>query len=373
MSIRAPRRFALRCCSPASPPARSSAERIAFPRAAAAGRADRLVRAISNEDARDSVGEFETVMRPRRDRGRACRSPTSAPARAIIRSGCRRWSAARAACSPRTSCPRRSATRSPSGSQRERLDNVAVKLGQPNDPQLPDALVRPDLHDPHVSRDRAAERVPLAPARRRSSATAGSSSSTPTGRPTGTARRRGCWSASSTRSATSSPGSSGCPTANPISPSSSRAARGPSRRTSRSARRRRDRRQAADQVHGAACELRSPSGDDRAQPLNPCATTYHSDEPLRLAGGLACLTVAKRRLSSATRSVSAPPASTLATKAPPGLQHLDGEFERRLDQAHRAQMVGLRMADRVRRHVGEDEVGRPAERLPAAAPAPPRP
>jgi hypothetical protein len=48
-------------------------------------------------------------------------------------------------------------------------------------------------------------------------------------------------------------------------------------------------------------------------PLNPCATTYHSDEPLRLAGGLACLTEAKRRLSSATRSWSAPPASTLAT------------------------------------------------------------
>ena len=100
------------------------------------------------------------------------------------------------------------------------------------------------------------------------------------------------------------------------------------------------------------------------RPLNPCATTYHSDEPLRLAGGLACLTVAKRRLSSATRPQSAPPASTLATKAPPGLQHLGGEIERRLDQAHGAQMVGLRMADRVGGHVGEDEVGRPAERLP---------
>ena len=33
-------------------------------------------------------------------------------------------------------------------------------------------LVRPGLHDPHVSRDRAAQRVPVAPARRRSRATA---------------------------------------------------------------------------------------------------------------------------------------------------------------------------------------------------------
>ncbi len=37
-----------------------------------------------------------------------------------------------------------------------------------------------------------------------------------------------------------------------------------------------------------------------------------------LAGGLACLTAVKRRFSSATRLLSAPPASTLATNAPPG-------------------------------------------------------
>ena len=36
------------------------------------------------------------------------------------------------------------------------------------------------------------------------------------------------------------------------------------------------------------------------------------------AGGLACFTVWKLRFSVATRSLSAPPASTLATKAPPG-------------------------------------------------------
>src|SRR3546814_16222402 len=57
---------------------------------------------------------------------------------------------------------------------------------------------------------------------------------------------------------------------------------------------------------------------DLARPLNPCAITHHSDDSLRLAGGLACLTAVKLRLSSATRSLSAPPASTLATNAPPG-------------------------------------------------------
>ena len=37
--------------------------------------------------------------------------------------------------------------------------------------------------------------------------------------------------------------------------------------------------------------------------------------------------------------------------------------QRGLDQAHRAQMIGLRVADGVRRHVGQDEIGRAAERL----------
>ena len=35
--------------------------------------------------------------------------------------------------------------------QRERLDNVAVKLGAPDNPMLPDAIVRPHLPGPHVS------------------------------------------------------------------------------------------------------------------------------------------------------------------------------------------------------------------------------
>ena len=90
--------------------------------------------------------------------------------------------------------------------------------------------------------------------------------------------------------------------------------RRPRARRARSATRRSRRRS-----RRASAERAAPSSSAALiQPLNPCATTYHSDEPLRLAGGLACLTVAKRRFSSATRLESAPPASTLATKAPPG-------------------------------------------------------
>ena len=39
--------------------------------------------------------------------------------------------------------------------QRERLDNVAVRLGKPDDPMLPAPVVRPRLPGPHVSRDAA--------------------------------------------------------------------------------------------------------------------------------------------------------------------------------------------------------------------------
>ena len=46
-----------------------------------------------------------------------------------------------------------------------------------------------------------------------------------------------------------------------------------------------------------------------------------------------------------------------------GPKHLDREGRARLDQAHGAQMIGLRMADRIGRHVGKDEVGRAAQRL----------
>src|SRR6185503_17245478 len=88
-------------------------------------------------------------------------------------------------------------------------------------------------------------------------------------------------------------------------------------------------REPRDQRRGHLCdaEIRSRRGareglkEERQSltgPLNPCATTYHSLESLRLAGGFACFTVSKWRLRSATRLLSAPPASTFATKEPPG-------------------------------------------------------
>ena len=103
-------------------------------------------------------------------------------------------------------------------------------------------------------------------------------------------------------------------------------------------------------------------------PLKPCATTYHSLEPLRLAGGLACFTVAKWRFSSATSSASVAARQHLGDKGAARAQDLDRELQSRLDQRHRAQMIGLLVADGVRRHVRQDEVGRAAERLASARP-----
>ena len=187
-----------------------------------------FARAISNEDARDSVGEVETVMQPRRGPRRACRSPTSAPARAIIRSACRRWSAPRAGCSPRTSSPRRS--------RRARPARPARAARQCRDQARPAQrsaaarrLVRPRLHDPHVSRDRAALASSCgtcAPALKRDGRVIVVDADRPTdrhGTPPRLLRlrvRRG--------RLRRSPASSGCPTANPISPSSRpRGARAP--------------------------------------------------------------------------------------------------------------------------------------------------
>src|SRR3546814_16764289 len=56
-------------------------------------------------------------------------------------------------------------------------------------------------------------------------------------------------------------------------------------------------------------------GSDAFAALKPCAMTYHSEESLRLAGGLACLTLWKLRFSAAPRSLSAPPASPFATRS----------------------------------------------------------
>src|SRR3546814_20215772 len=58
-------------------------------------------------------------------------------------------------------------------------------------------------------------------------------------------------------------------------------------------------------------------GSDAFAALKPCAMTYHSEESLRLAGGLACLTLWKLRFSAATRSLSAPPARPFPTTVPP--------------------------------------------------------
>ena len=99
-------------------------------------------------------------------------------------------------------------------------------------------------------------------------------------------------------------------------------------------------------------------------PLNPWATTYHSLESLRLAGGLACFTVVKFRLSSATSALSAPPGKDLGDISAAGLQHLARKLQARLDQRHGAQMIGLLVADGVGGHVRQNEVGRTAERLP---------
>ncbi len=91
---------------------------------------------FSTEDARDRLGEAEEVMelagvearhvgrRRRRGRGLLYR-PAGAGRRA-----------ARAGCSPRTSCPNVRDQLS-DRVQRERLDNVAVKLGTADNPMLP--------------------------------------------------------------------------------------------------------------------------------------------------------------------------------------------------------------------------------------------
>ena len=73
--------------------------------------------------------------------------------------------AARAGCSPRTSSPRRSRRARPARPARA----ARQCRGQARPAQRSAAsrrLVRPHLHDPHVSRDRAALRVPVESARR---------------------------------------------------------------------------------------------------------------------------------------------------------------------------------------------------------------
>ena len=136
-----------------SPPAAAQPSEPRFPERAPRCRADRR-RRFSTEDARDRRRRGRGGDAARRGQAAACRSPTSAPARAIIPSAWRRWSAPRAGCSPRTSSrddPRRLASASSaSGSTMSRSGSA-----QPDDPHAPGRLVRPRLPGPHVSRGAA--------------------------------------------------------------------------------------------------------------------------------------------------------------------------------------------------------------------------
>jgi len=58
---------------------------------------------------------------------------------------------------------------------------------------------------------------------------------------------------------------------------------------------------AAVQPQAVAARKQPPPHPSR-RPLKPCAITYHSEEPLRLAGGLACFTVAKFCLRMVSRA-----------------------------------------------------------------------
>ena len=83
---------------------------------------------------------------------------------------------------------------------------------------------------------------------------------------------------------------------------------------------------------------------------------------LRLAGGLAWRTVAKRALQRRPASArSEPPWNTLATKPPPGASTSSAKSSASLGQRHDAQMVGRGVPGGVGRHVGQHEVGLAAQ------------
>jgi hypothetical protein len=91
--------------------------------------------------------------------------------------------------------------------------------------------------------------------------------------------------------------------------------------------------------------------------LNPVATTNFSELSEREAGGLTLATFSKRCLSTRLKPASAPPASTLATKVPPGRQHVEGQLCRRLAKGDDAQMVRLLVPRGCRGHVAHDHIG----------------
>ena len=75
-----------------------------------------------------------------------------------------------------------------------------------------------------------------------------------------------------------------------------------------------------------------------------------------------CRTLAKSRLSRSSRVFSEPALQHLGDEGAARLEHRRGEVERFLGQRHDPQVVSLAVASRRRRHVGEDEVDRSAER-----------
>ena len=120
---------------------------------------------FSTEDARDRLGEAEEVMQLAGVKpGMSVADVGAGEGYYTVRLAPRRR-ARRAGCWPRTSCPT-SAIALSDRVQREKLDNVAVKLGTPDNPMLPGAVVRPRVPGPHVSRGAVALRLPVAPARR---------------------------------------------------------------------------------------------------------------------------------------------------------------------------------------------------------------
>ena len=93
------------------------------------------------------------------------------------------------------------------------------------------------------------------------------------------------------------------------------------------------------------------------------ATTYNSEESERLAAGFMCFTAAKSRLSAASKFVLGAALQDLRDERAVGREHFLGEFRRRLDQRHDLQVIGLAVAGRIRRHVGEHHIGAAAEFL----------
>ena len=91
--------------------------------------------------------------------------------------------------------------------------------------------------------------------------------------------------------------------------------------------------------------------------------TYHSDEPLRLAGGLACFTVLKLRLSSGDEAIVSAACQNLCDECTAGAQDFGGEQGGGFDQRHGSQMIGLFMANRIGGHIRHDEIGFPTQRF----------